>query len=56
MLWSSITKSKGHKKTNEQVNKYIYNWILHHPQVVQSTIYNDQLKVSIDGDYEPHWV
>ena len=41
MLWPSITKSKGHTKINEQVNKYLYNWILQHPQVLQYPISND---------------
>ena len=53
MLWSSIPKNKGHTKINEQGNKYIYNWILQHPQVVKSKIANDCLKVSIDGHSEP---
>ena len=25
MLWSIISKRKGHKKTNEKVKKYLYN-------------------------------
>ena len=53
MLWSSIPKRKVHTKINEQVNKYIYNWILQHPQVVQYPIANDCLKVYIDGHSEP---
>ena len=52
MLWSSIPNRKGHKKINEQVKKYLYNWILQHPQVVQSPIANDCLKVPIDGPSE----
>ena len=47
-MWSSITKTKVHTKPNKRVNKYLYNWILHHPQVVHNPIYNDRLKVSID--------
>ena len=31
MLWSSITKRRGHTKINERVKKYFYNWILQHP-------------------------
>ena len=30
----------------------IYHWIIHHPQVVQSTIANDCLKESFDGHTE----
>ena len=41
MLWSSIPKSKINKKLNKQVKKSPYNWILQHPQVVQSPIAND---------------
>ena len=33
-----------------------HNWILQHPQFVQSPISNDCLKVSIDGHYEPQLV
>ena len=38
MLWSSIPKRGGHEKINERVKKSLYNWILQHSQVVQSTI------------------
>ena len=27
-------KRKGNSKINDQINKYLYNWIMHHPQVV----------------------
>ena len=56
MLWSSIPKRKGHKKINAQINKYLFNWVLQHPQVVQSTIANYRLKFSIDGNSEPQLV
>ena len=56
MLWSSITKSKVHTKINEIFKKSLYNWILQHPQVVQSPITNDCLKFSIDGHSEPQLV
>ena len=56
MFWSSITNRKGHTKINADVKKYIYNWILQHPQIVQSPIANDCLKVSIGGHSEPHLV
>ena len=28
-------KRKGHKKIREEINKSLYNWIIHNPQVVQ---------------------
>ena len=56
MLWSIIKNMKVHTKINAQVNKSLYNWILQHPQVVQSPIANDCLKVSIDGQSEPQFV
>ena len=37
-------------------NKYLYNWILHHPQVVKYKIDNDCLKVSIDSHSETQLV
>ena len=52
ILFSSIPKRKVHTKINEQVNKYLYNCILQHHQVVQSTIANYLLKLSIDVHYE----
>ena len=56
MLWSSIPNKKGHTKINKQDNKYLYNQILHHPQVVQYPIANDCLKMYTDGHYEPQLV
>ena len=56
MLFSSITKRRGHKKTNEQLNKSLYNWILQHTRVVQYPIANYCLKVSISGHSEPQLV
>ena len=53
---SIIPKRKGHIKINEQVNKYLYNWILQHNQVVKYPISKYFLKVSIDGHYEPQLV
>ena len=55
MLWYSITNRKGNKN-NPQVKKYLYNWILQYPQVVQYPIDNDLLKVSIDGHSKPQLV
>ena len=56
MLCSSIKNRKGHTKINEQVKKYLYNYIIQHPQFVQYSISNDCLKLSIDGHYEPQLV
>ena len=47
------TKEKENSKINEKRKKSLYNWIMHHPQVVQSPIVNDCLKVKIDGHTEP---
>ena len=55
-MWSIIQKSKLHTKINEWVKKYIYNYILQHPEVVQSPIANDCAKFSIDGHSEPQLV
>ena len=48
-----IQKQKGHSKIDEQIKKSPYNWIIHHPQVLQSPIGNDCLKLKIDGYTEP---
>ena len=56
MLYSSITMIIGHTKINEQVKKYLYNWVLKHHQVVQSTTSNYCLKLSIDSSSEPQVV
>ena len=39
------TKAKRKLKINDQKKKSLYNWIMHHPQVVQSPIFNDCMKV-----------
>ena len=49
-------KRIGNSKNNEQIKNSLYNWIIHHPQVVQSSISNDCLKVIIDGYTEPQLV
>ena len=51
--WELKQKRKGYSKIGEQIKKYIYNWITHHPLIVQSPIVNDFLKVKIDGHNEP---
>ena len=48
-LWKLKQKRKGDSKINDQINKSLYNWIMHHPKAVQSPIFNDCLKVNIDG-------
>ena len=47
------TKRKINSKINDQINMYLYNWIMRRPQVVQSTIFNHYLKVNIDGHTRP---
>ena len=56
MLFSTITNRRGHIKINKQVKKYLYNWIIQHPQVLRSPIHNYCLKCSIDGHSEPQLV
>ena len=46
--WVLKPNQKGNSKINDNINKSIDNWILHHPQVVQSPILNNSLKVNID--------
>ena len=46
-------KYKGYSKINEQIKRNLYTWITRHPQVVQSPIYNDCLKVMFDDQTEP---
>ena len=46
-------KRKGQSKISEDIKNYLYKWIIHHPQVVQSSISNDCLKVKTDGYTEP---
>ena len=54
-LWTKKTK-KGHSKINEQIKRNLYKWITLHPQVVQSPISNDCLKVVLDDQTEPQLV
>ena len=49
-------KAKRILKNNDQINKSLYNWIIHHPQVVQPPTVNDCLNVNIDGHTEPQLV
>ena len=47
---------KGHSKINEQIKRNLYTWIIRNPQVVQSPISNDCLKVMLDDHTEPQLV
>ena len=49
-------KRKGRSKINEQIKRNLYTLITHHPQVVQSPISNDCLKVLLDDQTEPQLV
>ena len=53
ILWTKKKKLKGHSKINEQIKGNLYAWITRHPQVIQSPIYNDCLKVMFDDRTEP---
>ena len=55
-LWTKKTKRKGHSKINEQIKRKMYTWIICHPQVVQSPISNDCIKVMLDDQTEPQLV
>ena len=41
---------------NEQIKRNLYKWITRHPQVVQSPISNDCIKVVLDDQTEPQLV
>ena len=55
-LWTKKTKRKGYSKINEHIKRNMYACITHHPQVVQSPIYNDCLKIMFDDQTEPQLV
>ena len=54
--WALKQKQKGNSKINDQIKKSGYIWIIHNPQVLQSIIVNDFLKVKIDGHTETQLV
>ena len=54
--WTNKTKRKGHSKINDQIKLNMYAWITCHPQVVQSPISNDCLKVMFDDQTETQLV
>ena len=49
-------EKKGHSKINEQIKRNLYTWITRHPEVVQSPISNDCLKVMLDDQTKPQIV
>ena len=53
--WAFEPNRKGNSRTNDQINKSLYNWIMHHSQVVQSPIVNDCLKVNIYSHTRPYF-
>ena len=55
MLWYSKQNMRGHSKINQQA-KNLYNFILKHPQVVQTQVANYCIKLSIEGQTETHLV
>ena len=54
--WALKPKRKINSKINDQIKKSLYIWIMHHPQVVKLPIFNDCLKLSIDGHTETQLV
>ena len=54
--WTKKRKIEGHSEINEQIKRNIYEWITHHPQVFQSPISDDHLKVMFDDHTEPQLV
>ena len=51
-LWNNKTKRKVHSKINDKTKRNLYIWITRHPQVFQSPIYNDCIKVIFDDHTE----
>ena len=47
-LWTKKINRKGHSKMNENIKCNFYTLITCHPQVFQSPISNDCLKVMLD--------
>ena len=54
--WALKTKRKGNSQIDEQINKPLYNYIMHHLQFVQSSVVNDCLKMKIYGHTNPQLV
>ena len=53
-LWYIINNWRGYTKINESVNQALYNWVLHHPYIVQYPASNDFFQLSIDVHSEKH--
>ena len=51
-----IKKRKENPKIKNKIKKSLYNWIMNHPQVLQSPIYNDSIKVNISSHTRPQIV
>ena len=51
-----FTKEARTYKNKSTGKKYLYDWILHHPQIVQSPISNYCIKASIDSHSETQLV
>ena len=49
-------KTKRLLKINDKIKSKIYTWITRHPQVVQSPISNDCIKVIFNDQIEPQMV
>ena len=45
--WELKPKRKLNSRINDNIKKSLYNWIINHPQFLQSPIFNDYLKVNI---------
>ena len=56
ILWTRKKKRKVNSKINEQIKSNLYAWIKFHPQVFQSPISNDCIKVIFDDQTEPQLV
>ena len=52
-LWTNKKNRKGHSKITEHIKSNLYTCITRHPQVVQSPISNDCLKVVLYDQTEP---
>ena len=55
-LWTNKTKRKGHSKINDKIKLNLYEQITLHPQVVQSPISYDCIKVMFDDKIQPQLV
>ena len=51
--WEFKPKQKLNLKINDQIKKYLYNWIMNYPKVLRSPIFKYCLKVNIDGHTKP---